>query len=122
MTLIFAVDGIATVAWSLGSLAAARRAGALARKGPYAVVRHPMYSAVMYSGTAAVAFAFQAWVVLLAALPLHLIWVRLAQKEEQTLAGRFGDEYLRYAAATGPFLPRLRQLTRPPGDSPELPG
>ncbi|MEE9163080.1 MAG: methyltransferase [Candidatus Neomarinimicrobiota bacterium] len=121
LTALFALDAVGTVIWSLGILAGALREGRLARTGPYALVRHPMYSAVMYSGTAAVAFAFQAWVVLLAVVPVHLVWLRLARMEEAELRGRFGKGYSEYAAATGQFLPRLRSLTLPPSNSQERP-
>ena len=120
LTILFALDALATVLWSFAVLSGALRARRLARTGPYAMVRHPMYSAVMYSGTAAVAFAFQAWVVLLAVLPVHAVWISLARKEEAELRGRFGEGYGDYALATGQFLPRLRSLIRPPGSSQEL--
>ncbi|MCH7496547.1 MAG: isoprenylcysteine carboxylmethyltransferase family protein [Candidatus Marinimicrobia bacterium] len=122
MTLLFATDTLATIVWSLRVLLAAQRDQRLASTGPYAVVRHPIYSALLWGGTAAVAFAFQAWLVLLAALPLHLIWIRLALMEEQWLIAFFGEDYQRYAARTGRFLPRRSQFTTPPGDSPEISG
>ncbi len=119
LTALFALDAVGTVLWSFAVLAGALREDRLAHAGPYALVRHPMSSAVIYSGTAAVAFAFQAWVVLLAVLPVHVVWLRLARMEEAELRGRFSEEYRDYAAATGQFLPRLSSLTRPPSDSHE---
>ncbi|MBA7678072.1 hypothetical protein ES703_86343 [subsurface metagenome] len=90
----------------------ASRENRLASSGPYALVRHPMYGAVLWSGTAAVAFFFQSWMVLLGAVPLHLSWVWLVQKEEAELKHRFGDAYRRYAEETGQFLPRLASLKK----------
>ncbi len=122
LTLLFATDALVTIILSTRILLAAQRQQRLAGTGPDALVRHPIYSALLWSGTATVAFAFQAWLVLLAALPLHLIWIRLAFIEEQWLEGLFGEDYRRYAAHTGQFLPRLSRLSTPPEDSPEPPG
>jgi protein-S-isoprenylcysteine O-methyltransferase Ste14 len=59
-----------------------------------------------------VAFAFESWLVLAAVVPLHPLWIRLAQQEEAALEERFGEEYTRYAEETGQFLPRLASLRK----------
>ncbi len=110
--LLFLADGLGTFIWSAITLIKARRENNLASSGPYALVRHPMYGTVLWSGTAAVAFFLQSWMVLLGAVPLHLSWVWLVQKEEALLEHRFGEVYRRYAAETGQFLPRLASLKK----------
>ena len=97
---------------SVRTLARARRDNKLADSGPYALVRHPMYGAVLWSGTAAIVFACQSWIVLLGVVPLHLLWIRLVRPEEQELYHRFGDAYGQYAKGTGQFLPRLASLMK----------
>jgi len=110
--LLFLADGLGTFIWSAITLDKASGENRLASSGPYALVRHPMYGAVLWSGTAAVAFFLQSWMVLLGAVPLHLSWVWLVQKEEAELKHRFGDAYQRYAEETGQFLPRLSSLKK----------
>ena len=112
MSLLFLLDGLGTWIWSALALARARNDNKLADAGPYALVRHPMYGAILWSGTATVAFACQSWIVLLGVVPLHLLWIRLVRPEEQELCRRFGDAYGQYAKETGQFLPRLSSLKK----------
>ena len=112
LTLLFLVDGLGTLLWSSRALIRARRANEMTQAGPYAFVRHPMYGAFLWSGTATVAFAFQAWLVLLGVVPLHLIWARLVQEEEKELCRRFGAAYASYAEITGQFFPRLSSIKK----------
>ena len=112
ITLLFLIDGGATLLWGLVTLAAARRNQQLATTGPYAFIRHPMYAALLLSGTGAVAFAFESWLVLLGVIPLQLWWLWLVRFEEQALVRRWGDAYLTYAARTGQFLPHLATLKK----------
>jgi protein-S-isoprenylcysteine O-methyltransferase Ste14 len=119
LTLLFLADGLGTLVWSGRTLGRSRRSNEIARTGPYALVRHPIYGAFLWSGTATVAFAFQSWLVLLAVVPLHLIWARLVQPEEEDLCHQFGSEYAHYAEFTGQFFPSiasLKKITEEPRD------
>lgn len=80
----------------------------LVTNGPYAVVRHPMYTSflLMFGGfglltgnvpLALLLLGSQAWV----------LGVRLGREEAQ-LAELFADEWERYRASTGAVIPRLR--------------
>ncbi len=119
MGLLFFADGLGTFIWSAITLVKARRENRLASAGPYALVRHPMYGTVLWSGTAAVAFVFQSWMVLVGAVPLHLSWMWLVRKEEAELEHRFGDTYRRYVEETGQFLPRLSSLKKVAQEPPD---
>ncbi|MFB0516868.1 MAG: isoprenylcysteine carboxylmethyltransferase family protein [Candidatus Neomarinimicrobiota bacterium] len=112
LSLLFLADGLGTLLWSAFTLAKANRGNKLADTGPYALVRHPMYGTVLWSGTAVVAFAFHSWLVLPGVVPLHLCWIWLVQHEEQELIRRFGAAYIQYAQETGQFLPRLTSLKK----------
>ena len=117
--LLFLADGLVTMLWSAAILSKAHRESQLATSGPYALVRHPIYGAILWDSTAAVAFLFQSWLVLIGVVPLHLAWIRLVRPEEQELFDRFGDAYMHYSAETGQFLPRLKSLigiTKSPED------
>ena len=117
LTLIFLADGFTTLIWSLITLAPSRRDQQLVTTGPYAFIRHPMYAALFLSGTGAVAFAFESWLVLLGVVPLHLGWMGLVRLEEQALARRWGASYLNYTVDTGQFFPRLTTLKKAFSDS-----
>ena len=75
--------------------------------GPYRYVRHPSYSGyfLMFMG---LALTVNNPMVLVPRLAVAG-YARLVDAEERLLTARFGDEYRRYAEATGRFTPRLRR-------------
>jgi len=73
--------------------------------GPYALVRHPLYTVeiVTIAGTA---MQFQApWAWLVALVVVALLWVR-SHFEEQVLASTY-PEYGEYRARTKRFIPGI---------------
>lgn len=112
--IVFLLDAVITLFWSLAMLSIADREGTYARHGPYAYLRHPIYGALLYSGTAGVAFAFSAWPVLLAVFPLSVMWTLIANWEELALLEIYGEDYRLYRQQTGQLLPRLSNLLRSP--------
>ncbi|MCI0652343.1 MAG: isoprenylcysteine carboxylmethyltransferase family protein [Planctomycetes bacterium] len=76
----------------------------LVTRGPYRLVRHPVYSGVLALWLGA-AIA-QANLALLLLWPVDAALFHLqARQEERLLASKFGAAYERYAAATPRFLP-----------------
>ena len=78
----------------------------LIRSGPYAYVRHPIYTGILLAimGTA---IAIGEWRSLLA---LALFWgafYRKARTEEKMLAHEFGERFAEHQQRTGFFIPRL---------------
>jgi protein-S-isoprenylcysteine O-methyltransferase Ste14 len=81
----------------------------LVREGPYAVVRHPIYTALLglLVGTGA---NLTQWPALALAVLVYLAGTRLRTRAEEALLTReLGPEYARYAAEVPALLPR------PPG-------
>lgn len=79
----------------------------LIRKGPYAVVRHPIYTGLLLSviGTA-IAFGAVRHVI---AIPLVIrgFWIKI-QEEERLLAEQFGEQYAAYRREVkGTLIPHL---------------
>ena len=74
--------------------------------GPYARMRHPLYTAEMML---LVGYVLLAGNMILAILGVALsaVLVRRARREERHLLAHFGDAYLAYKARTGSFLPRI---------------
>jgi protein-S-isoprenylcysteine O-methyltransferase Ste14 len=79
----------------------------LIRSGPYAWVRHPLYSGLLLAmaGSALVAGEWRAVVGFLLGL---MEFSRKAAKEEALLATEFGDQYQEFRKRTGFLAPRLR--------------
>lgn len=102
--LIFAGFILLSASWKV--LFNAQREHKLASTGPYAHVRHPQYIAFI---TIMFGFLLQ-WPTLLtlAMFPiLVVVYVRLAPREEREVAAELGDVWLRYAAVTPGWIPRI---------------
>jgi protein-S-isoprenylcysteine O-methyltransferase Ste14 len=78
----------------------------LITRGPYAWVRHPMYTAMFGIG-AAFALVSANWIfIAFAALVIGGSIIR-APREEQMMLAEFGEEYRAYMQRTGRFFPKL---------------
>jgi protein-S-isoprenylcysteine O-methyltransferase Ste14 len=79
----------------------------LIRSGPYAWVRHPLYSGLLLAmaGTALVAGEWRGVIAVVMAL---VEFSRKAAKEEALLAGEFGERYQEYRKQAGFLTPRFR--------------
>jgi protein-S-isoprenylcysteine O-methyltransferase Ste14 len=76
--------------------------------GPYAFIRHPMYSS-FYLLHVAVFFLTANWFIGLTwIIGLSLIVLLRVDREEAMLVERFGEEYRTYMRRTGRFLPLIR--------------
>ncbi len=92
-------------AWNV--LYKAQQTHTLATTGPYAYVRHPQYMGFILI---MIGFLLQ-WPTLLTLFMfpiLVVMYVRLARREEHEVQAEFGETYVRYAASTQGFFPRLR--------------
>lgn len=80
----------------------------LITEGPYAWIRHPLYTAtfVMYLG-AALMFGSVLGLVVLPVYVVPRYWF-VARYEDDLLADEFGDEYEIWAARAGRFWPKVR--------------
>ncbi len=78
----------------------------LVRTGPYRVVRHPIYTAVlgMYAGSTVASGELHALLGLALAV---LAYVRKLRREEAVLTEFSGEEYSDYCAATWALAPRV---------------
>lgn len=78
----------------------------LVTTGPYARVRHPIYTAMFGLGSS-FAFVTANWAFILLAVAMIAGLLRRVPKEEQMMIEEFGDEYRAYMKRTGRFLPRM---------------
>lgn len=78
----------------------------LIRSGPYARLRHPIYSGVLL-GVAGTALAVGEWRAVLALAIMLVNYAVKARREEKILAGKFGDSFDEYKRHTGFLVPGL---------------
>ena len=107
------VGGLAIVEWAFGTLwlegrtlpVSALPPSGLVRRGPYAIVRHPVYlgyNVAVFGAGLTVGSPALAWIV----SPLFApAWIAYARAEERFLVRRFGGAYRHYRRRVG-LLPR----------------
>ena len=109
---ILAIDALYLLFGSVLSLPIQERGKTLSTTGPYKYIRHPLYSAIIYSITGLLALWFESWLLLFSVVVLTLIWSFLVQKEEQYMLDKFGKTYKDYIEKTGQFLPSWKALKK----------
>jgi protein-S-isoprenylcysteine O-methyltransferase Ste14 len=77
----------------------------LVTTGPYARVRHPLYTAMLGVGTA-FALVSANWCFVLLAVAMIAGVVARVPREEQMMLDEFGEEYRAYMQRTGRFFPK----------------
>ncbi|WP_232428944.1 methyltransferase family protein [Burkholderia ubonensis] len=78
----------------------------LIQAGPYAIVRHPIYSGVLAAalGTALMVGDLRGFVLFAVVAVCYLIKIR---REERWLRDAFGDEYTQYQRKTAALIPKV---------------
>lgn len=81
----------------------------LVTTGIYHHIRHPLYSSTILM-LVGFAFLFQNYIVLMAVLAIFVpFMIYRARQEDRMLLGAFNEEFDRYRARTGLFIPRIRK-------------
>jgi protein-S-isoprenylcysteine O-methyltransferase Ste14 len=78
----------------------------LIRTGPYAIVRHPIYTGVLF-GIIGTALAIGQWRGVVAVVIVLVAFWRKLRIEERWMSETFGEEYRRYRARTRALIPFL---------------
>jgi len=79
----------------------------LVTSGPFAIVRHPMYTGLALAAFGAL-LIYSTWTTLIFSIYTPLTGVRTWQ-EERALEAEFGDEWRNYCRRVPAFFPRLRK-------------
>jgi protein-S-isoprenylcysteine O-methyltransferase Ste14 len=94
----------------------ANKQGRLATEGPYALVRHPQYTAI-FLGLFGEGVVHWPTVFSLTAFPIVVLaYALLARKEERQMIEKFGDEYRNYQRRVPMFLPHSSDWRKLFGD------
>jgi len=78
----------------------------LIRTGPYAFVRHPIYTGLLMA-TIGTAIALGRWQGLISVAIILTAHIRKAKKEEELMLANFGETYQDYRRHTGFLIPRF---------------
>ncbi len=105
--------GLLGRAWAAGCAGRHTRearieAPALVTGGPYAYVRNPIYLASIVLGFGMVGLIGDPWLLAMHVAVCVLLYAGIVPAEEKFLAGKFGEEYIRYCAHVPRFWPRVR--------------
>jgi protein-S-isoprenylcysteine O-methyltransferase Ste14 len=114
VALIMVIAGLGISVWArrhIGQFWSARvtlkEGHQLIQSGPYARVRHPIYSGIALAMIGMALFVGE-WRALLGAAIFVVGHWQKARREEALLAGQFGPAYEEYRKRTGSLVPRLR--------------
>jgi protein-S-isoprenylcysteine O-methyltransferase Ste14 len=110
---VLVFSGLILLALSWRVLYRAQQARTLATTGPYALMRHPQYTAFMM---VMLGFLLQ-WPTIPTLLMFPVLvgmYILLAYEEEAEASAQFGEAYDRYATATPGFSPSWRKRVRKP--------
>ena len=77
----------------------------LVTSGPYAFVRHPIYTGILVAVVGTVLVEWFPWILLLAAFFVYFVYA--AKVEERSMTGRFPNEYPNYMNRTKMLIPFL---------------
>jgi protein-S-isoprenylcysteine O-methyltransferase Ste14 len=116
--IVIAIIGESIRFWGVGHASYETRvtgnvgASRLVVTGPFAYVRNPLYvgNILLYTGFAIM--ANRPWLTLLTAAWFIFQYMMIVSREEEFLAGKFGEEYESYRRAVPRFLPRLTPYQR----------
>lgn len=78
----------------------------LITKGPFAIVRHPMYVGIFFAGLGGL-LIYRTWTMVFIALNFLGLVVR-ARREEEALHEKFGQQWVDYCQRTPRWIPKLR--------------
>jgi len=79
----------------------------LVKSGPYAIIRHPMYTGIIVAAAGSLLIYFT-WTTLLFTCYAPMILLR-ARSEEKALAVEFGEQWREYYRRVPALLPRLKR-------------
>lgn len=97
---------IIIIAWSLYTLG--KKIGvALVTDGPYAYVRHPIYTAEIFFGWIIVLFILNSWLALVCMVLTFYLAHHLIAYEETLMRREFGEAWDAYAKETPPLIPKF---------------
>lgn len=106
---LFVLAGAALYATSLRALRRGLRRGELVMRGPYAVMRHPLYASGVLLIVPGVALACCSWLLLPMPAVAYVACRVVLPAEENELLKRHGERFSRYMQSTNALFPTRPQ-------------
>jgi protein-S-isoprenylcysteine O-methyltransferase Ste14 len=100
----FAVWARSTIGSNWSAIVSVRENHELIRRGPYSIVRHPIYSGLLLASLCVAIMGGEIRQFVGVCL-LFAGWLAKAATEERAMSQQFGAEYLRYASQVKRFVP-----------------
>ncbi len=100
----FAVWGRLSLGGNWSATVTVKQDHSLVRSGPYAIVRHPIYSGGLL-GLAGTALVLGEWRGILAVALAFIAWRRKSRLEETFMTRQFGADYARYQREVKALIP-----------------
>jgi len=81
--------------------------------GPFGYVRNPLYigNMLLYVGVGVMSMALFPWLIIAACVWFFIQYTLIVRREEEHLAGEFGDEYEEYKRHVRRFMPRMSRYS-----------
>jgi len=95
--------GVAMRSWAAGTLTKSTH---LTTTGPYRLVRNPLYLGSLLMLVGFCLLVGDLWILAIGMIPLLWIYALKVRAEERFLSGKFGDDWLAFAARTPRLVPR----------------
>ncbi|TSC53411.1 MAG: putative Isoprenylcysteine carboxyl methyltransferase [Parcubacteria group bacterium LiPW_39] len=102
---------LAVTCWCIFTLAKCQLRENLVTGGPYRLVRHPMYSAIIFILNPALGILFRSWWLIVAMVLIYFFWRQCVKKEEKYLEEKF-PQYFEYRRHVWPLFPDLRRINK----------
>ena len=91
--------------WSAFSAATKMKGEIFSKNGIYAIIRHPIYTVIIFHLPIIVALFYKSFVLLFFLPVNYVFWSHLVRWEEEYLVGIFGEDYVDYMAKIPRFVP-----------------
>ncbi len=98
LSIVALIAGVAIWAWSVVLILEEVPNGHLITRGPFAVVKHPLYTSVSLLVLPSIGFLLGTWLGALIGIVMYIATRRFAPAEEEELSARFGARWDDYRA------------------------
>ena len=102
---MFVIVGTVLYFWGLFRMVPAVKSGKLDTGGPFAIVRHPMYTGWILFLFPGIAMVSGVWLIFGSAIVTWVLFRKWVGVEEQSMLDRFGREYSEYARKVPALFP-----------------
>lgn len=99
LSIVMLAAGLAMWIWSATLVLMKVPKGELITGGPFALVKHPLYTGVALLVLPSLGFLFNTWLGLAVGIVMYIATRRFAPEEDAVLASRFGSAWQDYRAS-----------------------